>query len=135
VDFRNRQKKEKTPKRLQARTPLKARTKLKANRTGIPTVVKINTLILRGNKCFMGLCEVCGGQSFVTLEDDFHHYPHRSRGGKDIPEHLWPCKRECHDYMHDHPVFEREMFKRIEAAGIAVVWKVEVAKQAQKGAN
>ena len=72
--------------------------------------------------CFCGLCPVCRGLP-VTVDDDPHHYPRKgSQGGRDIPEHIWMCKRICHSYMHDHPLVEKEMFQRIEAAGYFVDW-------------
>lgn len=72
--------------------------------------------------CFAGHCPVCGGLP-VTIYDDPHHYPRKgSQGGRDIPEHIWMCKRICHSYIHDHPLVEKEMFQRIEAAGYFVDW-------------
>lgn len=75
--------------------------------------------------CFAGHCPVCGGNR-VTIADDPHHMPHRSQGGRDIPEHIWMARRVCHGYMHDHPVEERALFKRIEAAGFPVDWGTKV---------
>lgn len=74
--------------------------------------------------CFCGLCPVCRGLP-VTVDDDPHHFPHKSQGGRDIPEHVWMCKRICHGYIHDHPLEERALFEKIEAAGWLVDWHGE----------
>jgi 5-methylcytosine-specific restriction endonuclease McrA len=108
---------------------LKATKGLKKTINVIPLEVKVETFKLKGNLCFMGFCPVCGGQARVTLEDDFHHFVHKSKGGKDKPEMLWPCKRDCHTHMHDHPLDEKEMFKLIEESGVKVIWKVNNEKQ------
>jgi hypothetical protein len=37
------------------------------------------------------------GLSWEQMIDmDVHHFPARSEGGKDIPEHLYVCSRERH---------------------------------------
>ena len=59
----------------------------------------------------------------VTTKDDAHHFPHRSLGGEDIPEHIWMSKRICHRYLHDYPDVEAEVFKKIADAGYQVIWK------------
>jgi hypothetical protein len=103
----------KQPKKLKQGTPLKSKTKLKANYKPIDKALKLKVLSEKGNLCFLGFCLNCGGQALVNENDDFHHFPHKSRGGKDCIEHLWPCLRECHRYIHDHPAIEKEMFKEI----------------------
>jgi 5-methylcytosine-specific restriction endonuclease McrA len=102
----------------------KPKKKLKTRYKSIPVDIKRAVLEEKGRLCFLGHCPNCGAAP-VTINDDFHHYPHRSKGGKDIPEHLWPCRRECHDYIHDHPLIERAMFNELEKAGYKVIWKVE----------
>jgi 5-methylcytosine-specific restriction endonuclease McrA len=117
------------PKRVREAKPkkgLQKKTPLKTHYEPIPKEVKEAVLEEKGRLCFLGCCPVCGGQAEVEMNDDFHHFPHKSRGGKDCVEHLWPGKRECHDYIQTHPLEEKEMFKEIEAAGIKVVWKVEL---------
>jgi 5-methylcytosine-specific restriction endonuclease McrA len=101
------------PAGLKQKTPLKSKTQLKANFKPIPKELKLKVLQEKGNLCFLGFCPNCGGQATVTEKDDFHHFPHKSRGGKDCVEHLWPCRRECHQFIHDNPLIEKEMFKEI----------------------
>jgi len=109
---------------------------LKIYPEGIDLKVKIETIRIKGNRCFCGQCEVCGGTAIVTLEDDFHHFPHKgSHSTPDDPKYLWPAKRDCHDYYQTHPREERTLFKRIEVAGIEVFWTVpkkEVEKSNRK---
>ena len=100
-------------KGLQAKTPLKAKTKLKSHYEPIDKKLKEEVLKVKGTKCFLGFCICCGGQAEVTINDDFHHYKHKSQGGKDRVEDLWPCRRECHDFMHLHPALERTMFEEM----------------------
>ena len=102
---------------------LKSRTRLKSNYIAVPEAVKKEAL-KKSAFCFAGLCPVCGGLP-VTVNDDPHHFPKRSQGGKDIPEHVWMCKRICHSYIHDHPLEEKAMFKKIEATGFPVDWNGE----------
>ena len=104
------------------------KTRLKSHYKPIPIEVKKAVLEQKGSLCFLGHCPVCGGQAEVGLKDDFHHFVHKGKGGQDIVLHLWPCRRECHDHMHDHPTDEREMFKEIEAAGHKVVWRIDGKK-------
>lgn len=118
----------KKPKGLQSRTPLKAKARLKSHYEPIPLEVKKAVLEEKGSLCFLGFCPVCGGRAQVGINDDFHHFPHKSKGGQDIVLHLWPGRRECHSYLHDHPVDEKEMFREIESAGVPVVWKAEGKK-------
>lgn len=105
--------------------PLKSKTRLKSHYEPIPIEVKEAVLREKGNRCFLGFCEHCGGQAIVTINDDFHHHPKRSHQGQNIVAHLFPCLRICHSYYEDHPMEEKEMFKRMEAAGIPVVWKAD----------
>jgi 5-methylcytosine-specific restriction endonuclease McrA len=101
---------------------LKAKTRLKAHYEPIPKEIKEAVLQEKGRLCFCGHCPNCGAAP-VGLNDDFHHFPRRSKGGKDIVDHLWPCRRECHDYIHLNPMIERMMFREIEESGIKVIWK------------
>ena len=109
-------------KGLKAKIRLKAKTKLKAHYEPIPKNIKEAVLEQKGRLCLMGLCEVCGGLSMAT---ELHHFPHRSKAGQNIPEHLWPINRECHSYLHDHPGEERMIFHEIEKAGYKVIWKAK----------
>ena len=102
----------------------KRKTKLKSKSKPIPKAIKEAVLEQKGRLCLLGFCEHCGGTAVCTIDDDFHHKPKRSHGGKNIVEHLYPAKRLCHDYYETHPLEEKEMFRRMEAAGIPVVWKV-----------
>jgi hypothetical protein len=104
---------------------LKKRTPLKARYNSIPLEIKIAVFQEKGNRCFWGFCEHCGGQAIVTVNDDFHHHPKRSHRGKNIVDHLFPCLRLCHSYYEEHPLEEKEMFKRMEAAGIPVIWEAQ----------
>ena len=104
--------------------PPKKQTRIKRTVHAIPKKLKQAVLETKGGFCFMGHCPNCGAGP-VDIKSDFHHFIHRSKGGKDCIEHLWPCRRECHDYIHKHPKIERAMFKEIEAAGIPVTWKAE----------
>lgn len=90
----------------------------------IPKEVK-EAALEKSRFCLCGFCPVCGGQP-VTIKDDFHHFPHKAHGGKDIPEHGWIAKHECHMYLHDYPDVEKEVFEQIEAVGYPVVWKVPI---------
>lgn len=110
----------KPKKRLQKKTPLKTHYE------PIPKEIKEAVLEEKGRLCFLGFCPVCGGQAPVGMDDDFHHMPHKSRGGKDCIAHLWPARRECHEFIQTHPREERMMFNEIEAAGIQVIWKVQI---------
>jgi hypothetical protein len=106
------------PKKKPRKSPNKG---LKRTIHPVPKKVKEQALE-KSAFCFCGLCPVCRGLP-VTVDDDPHHYPRKgSQGGRDIPEHIWMCKRICHSYMHDHPLVEKEMFQRIEAAGYFVDW-------------
>lgn len=105
---------------------LRNKTRLKTHYQPIPKEIKKAVLEEKGRLCFLGFCPVCGGQAAVGMDDDFHHFPHKSKGGKDCVIHLWPARRECHDYIQTHPREERMMFNEIEAAGIQVVWKVQI---------
>ena len=117
-----REKKQK--KGLQTKTPLKAKTKLKAHSHPVPPSVWQTVLENKGSFCFMGECENCGGLSIAT---DPHHFPHKGpHSTPDEEKYIWPANRICHDYYHDHPIEERELFKKIESAGWKVVWKVPV---------
>lgn len=129
-------KKQKSPKKelnsksqLSKGEGLKRKTKLKSKHNPIPLEVKKAVLEEKGSLCFLGHCPICGGMARVTVKDDAHHFPHRSQGGKDIVEHLWPCRRDCHRAIHDAPWMERLMFQEMETAGISVVWKVAVKEQ------
>jgi hypothetical protein len=102
----------------------KKRARLKSHYKPIPRDLKEAVLETKGRLCFMGHCPNCGAAP-VGIDDDQHHFPHKSRGGKDCIEHLWPCRRECHEFVHTHPAIEREMLREIEAAGIPVVWKAQ----------
>jgi 5-methylcytosine-specific restriction endonuclease McrA len=108
-------------------TGLKTKKPLKSNSKPIPLELKREVLKVKGNFCLMGLCENCGGRAEAT---DLHHFLHKSQGGKDVIEHLWPINRLCHSYYHDHPVEEKEIFKLIQKSGWKVVWKVDI-KQAR----
>lgn len=107
----------------QKNSSLTATKRMKRTIRPVPKKVKEQALE-KSAFCFCGLCPVCGGLP-VAADDDPHHYPHRSQGGRDIPEHIWMCKRECHGYIHDHPAEERAMFERIDAVGYPVDWDGE----------
>lgn len=107
---------------------LKSKTRLKSHSKPIPIELKREVIQVKGNLCFLGFCEHCGGRATVTEHDDCHHHPKRSHQGQDIVAHLFPCLRLCHSYYEAHPLEEKEMFKRMEAAGIPVVWKAESKK-------
>lgn len=114
-------------KPVKAKKPkLKLRAKPRIKSHSKPISIKLKKEVIRekGNLCFLGFCPSCGGK-FVTDHDDAHHFPHRSRLGKDRVEDLWPALRLCHDFIHKHPRIEREMFKRIEEAGYKVTWKAK----------
>jgi hypothetical protein len=104
------------------------KTPLKAHYNPIPIEVKKAVLEEKGSLCFCGFCEHCGGQAECTINDDFHHHPKRSHGGQNIIAHLYPGKRICHDYYETHPLEEKEMFQRMEAAGYPVVWRIQGKK-------
>lgn len=106
--------------------PLKAKTTLKSKSKAIPIELKKAVLEEKGRLCMSGYCFNCGGTAIVNEHDDAHHQPKRSQGGKDIVEHLWMAKHECHMAFHDNPMLEREMFKQMEADGLPVVWKVNI---------
>lgn len=112
-------------KEKKPRKPLRAKTPLKSHYEPIPLKLKREVLQEKGNLCFLGFCPNCGGQATVTESDDFHHFPHKSRGGRDCVKDLWPSLRVCHHFIQTHPWEEKEMFKEIEAAGIPVVWKAK----------
>ena len=115
------------PRKKQGKTKqnstLSAKKGLKRTVHPVPEEVKKQALE-KSAFCFAGECPVCGGLP-VTVDDDPHHYPRRSKGGRNIPEHIWMCKRVCHSYIHDHPTEERAMFERIDAAGYPVDWDGE----------
>ena len=118
-DFRPVPKPTRAPK---GKSVLKRKRSLKKTFNVVPESVKIEALE-KSAFCFAGLCPVCGGQQ-VTIDDDPHHYPRRSQGGKNIVEHIWICKRMCHRHIHDNPNVEKEMFRQIEKAGHKVVWRI-----------
>jgi hypothetical protein len=102
---------------------LKQKARLKSKSKPIPKEVKEAVLKEKGGFCFMGLCEHCGGTAEAT---DPHHFPHKGpHATPDEVKYLWPANRICHDYYHDHPLEEKELFKKIEAEGWKVYWKVE----------
>lgn len=115
----------KPAKKVKLKKGLQNKTTLKSHYKPIPKEIKEAVLEEKGRLCFLGFCPVCGGQSPIGMDDDFHHFPHKSRGGKDCVAHLWPARRECHDFIQTHPWEERMMFHEIEAAGIPVTWKVK----------
>lgn len=90
----------------------------------IPKEVKEATL-QKSRFCYVGMCPYCRGKR-VTVHDDFDHYPARAQGGRDIPEHGWMARHECHMESHNHPKQRKEMFKRIEEAGYPVDWGAEM---------
>lgn len=90
----------------------------------VPRAVKEATLE-KSRFCYVGLCPYCGGRR-VTVHDDFDHYPARSQGGRDIPEHGWMARHDCHMKSHANPKQRKEMFEKIEAAGFPVDWGAEV---------
>lgn len=96
--------------------PLKSKTRLKSYSKPIPIELKRAVIQAKGNRCLMGFCPFCGGQAIVTEHDDGHHWPHRSRGGKDRIEDIWMMKRPCHMFLHDHPLIEKQVFGEILAA-------------------
>ncbi len=104
---------------------LKKKTPLKSHYEPIAKDIKKAVLEEKGQLCFLGFCPVCGGRAPVGMNDDLHHFPHKSRGGKDCVAHLWPSRRECHDYIQTHPQIERMMFSEIEKAEIKVEWKAK----------
>ena len=106
--------------------PLKTKKNLKSHYKPVPIEIKRASLETKGRFCLAGHCPNCGGRAEVNEYDDPHHFPHKgSKGGKDIPEHIWMVKRICHSFLHDNPLIERAAFKEIEEAGIPVVWKVK----------
>ena len=123
------------PRKKQGKTKqnstLSAKKGLKRTVHPVPEEVKKQALE-KSAFCFAGECPVCGGLP-VTVDDDPHHYPRRSKGGRNIPEHIWMCKRVCHSYIHDHPAEERAMFERIEAAGLPVDWNGEIYGRGKDG--
>ncbi|HBR33741.1 MAG TPA: hypothetical protein DD734_03845, partial [Firmicutes bacterium] len=90
----------------------------------IPKAVKEATLE-KSRFCYVGLCPYCGGKR-VTVHDDFDHYPARSQGGRDIPEHGWMARHECHMESHANPKQRKEMFGAVEAAGYPVDWGAKI---------
>lgn len=86
----------------------------------VPKEVK-EAALKKSRFCYVGLCPYCGGRR-VTVHDDFDHYPARSQGGLDIPEHGWMARHDCHMKSHANPNQRREMFKKVEAAGYLVDW-------------
>ena len=123
------------PRKKQGKTKqnstLSAKKGLKRTVHPVPEEVKKQALE-KSAFCFAGECPVCGGLP-VTVDDDPHHYPRRSKGGRNIPEHIWMCKRVCHSYIHDHPTEERAMLERIEAAGLPVDWNGEIYGRGKDG--
>jgi ribosomal protein S27AE len=89
---------------------LKKRTPLKAHSEPIDIKLKKAVLEYRGSFCLMGFCPNCGGGAIVTEHDDGHHWPHRSRGGKDRVEDIWLMKHDCHMFLHDNPLIEKQVF-------------------------
>jgi len=114
----------KKERKTRKNSTLVTKKKLKKTIRIIPKEVK-EAALEKSRFCLCGFCPVCGGRE-VTIKDDAHHFPHRSLGGKDIAEHVWMSKRQCHRYLHDYPDVEREVFEKIEAAGYPVVWKAEI---------
>jgi len=92
---------------------LKQKKPLKSNNKPVPLELKREVLRIKGNFCLAGFCPICGGRAIVTEHDDAHHYPHRSRGGKDCVEHLWLMRHECHMELHLHPLIEKQVFAEI----------------------
>ena len=43
---------------------------------------------------------------------DVHHFPPRSKGGKDIPEHLYVCSRYVHKKWWHNDIFYMENLKK-----------------------
>jgi hypothetical protein len=115
----------KPTKKVKQSKPLRGRKKLKSHYEPVPLEVKLAALELKGRFCLAGHCPNCGGKAEVNEHDDPHHFPRRSKQGKNIVEHVWMARRECHSFLHDNPLIERMAFKEIEAAGIPVVWKVK----------
>ena len=111
-------------KERKTRKPLKTKKKLKKKTRIVPREVKEATLE-KSRFCYCGLCPYCGGKR-VTVHDDFDHWPPRARGGRDIPEHGWMARHECHMKSHDNPKQRKEMFEKIEAAGYPVDWGAKV---------
>jgi hypothetical protein len=108
--------------KVKTKKPLKAKKSLKSKSKPIPKEIKEAVLEQKGGRCFMGLCEHCGGMAEAT---DLHHYPHKGPNSTpDEVKYLWPANRICHDYYHDHPLAEKELFKKIEGEGWPVVWKI-----------
>ncbi len=89
---------------------LKKKAPLKSHIQSIPIELKKMVLEQKGHFCLMGLCPNCGGTAIVNEHDDGHHWPHRSRGGKDRVEDIWIMKHECHMFLHDNPLIERQVF-------------------------
>jgi hypothetical protein len=119
--------KEPKPKKgLQKRTPLKAKTKLKSHYEPVDKKLLEELFEMKGSFCFMGLCTNCGGMALAT---DPHHFPHKGpHSTPDKIKYMWPANRICHDYFHNHPLEEKELFKLIETEGWKVCWKVEESK-------
>ena len=45
-----------------------------------------------------------------------HHFPHRSNGGRDIPEHLYVCSEEFHRKVwHSDEYFMGNLYKAIQS--------------------
>ena len=100
-------------KKPKQQKPLKSKTRLKSHSKPIPIELKREVIQVKGNLCLLGFCPCCGGQATVTEHDDGHHFPHRSRGGKDRVEDVWMMKHDCHIYLHDNPLVEKQVFKEI----------------------
>lgn len=58
---------------------LKKKTLLKTHYKPIPKEIKEAVLEQKGRLCFLGFCPMCGGRASVGINDDFHHFPHKSR--------------------------------------------------------
>ena len=89
------------------------KTRIKSDPRPIPIELKKAVLELKGGFCLMGFCPSCGGTAQVNEHDDGHHMPHRSQGGKNRVEDIWLMKHECHMYLHDNPLIERQVFGEI----------------------
>jgi hypothetical protein len=117
------------PKKIREKKPkkkLRQNTRLKSKYDPVPKEVFESLLEEKGRFCFMGECEHCGGLSEAT---DPHHFPHKGKNKTpNLIKYLWPANRFCHSYYHDHPLEEKELFKKLETLGYKVYWKVEESK-------
>lgn len=106
--------------------PLKRKTKLKNKFKPIPIEVKKAVLQEKGDRCFMGFCERCHGTR-VMIHEGQHHFPHKGPYcTPDDVKYLWPAHDLCQGWYHEHPKEERELFKRLEAAGHRVYWSIPI---------